>query len=492
MKLKAILVFLFLVVGLIYGDEKATKTSKAKESSEICKKCKCNPDEKVINCSKKGLTKMFTVDDWSALEEVGDEYEILRMDHNLLDEIDVPFPTLKSALKIIDFSHNKIKKIVKNAFTNLSYVEEIDLSYNDIPTEALKPNVFEGKYSADEYEPIKTLKILKLSFNLLHNFDDDIFEHVMHLQELHLDNNPLQVIHPSLMSAFSDIPQLTYLNLSRCELKELPDSIFHPFKALKVLDLQGNLFENVPTKALYYAKNVRELYLDDCPIGDLNEKNSFPVMPNLEKLSMTYMQKLRKISHGAFAGLEKLKELRLSNNHHLSSIEDTAFTFKKDDETETIWPPLRKLSLDNNNLTTLTSDVFIKWEEMEELHLHDNPWICDCELNYVLSHLMPIVNRTTPHLIEHIKCAEPPAYKDRQLMELKNEDYHLRCLDKYGRHPENDSALLVALLIGVLLGIPLTFACILIFKRLFGERKGAAKYSRAFYKRADMQDDMHI
>lgn len=492
MKLKAILVFLFLAVGLIYGDEKATKASKAKETSEICKKCKCDADAKVINCSRKSLTKMFSAEEWATLEESGDEYEALHMDHNLIEEIDVAFPALKSALKLVDLSHNKLKKLVKNAFTNLSYVEEIDLSYNDLQTEALKPNVFEGKYSPDEYEPIPTLKILRLSFNLLHNLDDDIFEHITHLQELHIDNNPLQIVHPSLMSAFSDIPQLQLLNMSRNELRELPAEIFHPLKALRVIDLQGNLFERIPTKALLYARNVRELSLDDNPIGDLDAENSLPAMPTLEKLSLTHLGKLRYIGRGAFAGLEKLTELRLSHNHHLTRIAGDAFTFTVKDEPETLWPPLKRLFLNDNNLATLTSDTFRSWDDMEELHLHDNPWLCDCELQYVLSQLMPIINRTTPHMIEHIRCAEPTAYEGRTLMELHEQDMHLRCLDKFNRHPENDSALLVALLIGVLLGVPLTFACILIFKRVFGEKKGAARYSRAFYKRADMQDDMHI
>lgn len=104
---------------------------------------------------------------------------------------------------------------------------------------------------------------------------------------------------------------------------------------------------------------------------------------------------------------------------------------------------------------------------------------------------MPIVNMTTPHLIDHIRCASPHQMVNRTLVGIMEDKAGMRCLDKYGANPDRDSALLVALLIGVLLGMPLAFATIMIYKRGCG-RKGAADYSRAFYKRADMQDDIHI
>jgi Leucine-rich repeat (LRR) protein len=435
---------------------------------------------------------MFNLAEWEALNATEDaNYETLKMDHNRLEKIDLPFPSLKFALKKIDFSHNNISQIVKNAFTNLSYVNEIDLSFNDLKANTLKPNVFEGRYSADEYEPITSLKVLRLSYNLLHNLDQDIFEHITHLQELYLDNNPIQIIHTSVLNAFSDIPELQVLDISRCELTDLPTDIFHPLRALKTLKLEGNLFRNIP-KALAYAKNVREVALDDNPIEDIGEENPFPPMPNLERLNLTFIGSLRRIKKGAFAGLERLNELRLSHNHHLSFIDPSAFTFPEKDDSERLqWPPIRKLFLNNNNLTTLEETTFINWEDMKEVHIHDNPWVCDCEIQWIVTQLMPIIKRTTSHSIDSVKCANPEAHVDKLLMDLSESEHHMGCQNK--SHPERDSALLVALFIGVVLGMPLTLACVLIYKRLCGRQdRGAAKYSRAFYKRADAGDDMHI
>lgn len=490
MKSKTILVFLFLYVGLIYGDATDTKES----DNVICKKCNCNADKNIIDCGKKGLKRMFSYDEWAALNETDDKYEELIMDHNYIDNIDVPFPQLKFTLKRVILSHNKISKIVKNAFGNLSYIEELDLSFNELQSPALKPYVFRGKYSPDEYEPIVTLKILRLSNNLLHYLDDDLFEHTQHIQQLYLDNNPIEVIHPNMMAAFSDIADLEVLDLSRCELYDLPSAIFQPFKKLKFLNLEGNLFHKIPRKALKHAQSVKELSLDDNPVDDLDDENSFPIMANLEKLNLTHIASLKMIGKGAFGGLPKLSELHISNNHHLSFIHPDAFQFpEEDDEDRTQWAPIKKLFIQNNNLTTLQSNLFATWDDMNEIHIHDNPWVCDCELNYIVKHVMPIIKKTTPHLIDHIQCADPPVYVGQKLIDFMENDFELRCLDKFGAHPERDSALLVALFLGIILGMPLTCACILIYKRVFAEKKGAAKYTRAFYKRADMQDDnMHI
>lgn len=434
---------------------------------------------------------MFTVEEWAVLNATDGVYEVLKFDHNLLTSIDVSFPTLKFPIKVVDFRHNKISEIVKNAFKNLTGLVEVDLSFNELTSEKLKPEIFDGKYNPDEYEPMKSLTILRLSYNLLHNLDSMLFEHTPHLKELYLDNNPFQIITTSVLSTLNDLPQLNFLDMSRMELSSLPKETFHPLRALKVLKLDGNLFKIIPD-ALRYAINVRELSLNENPILDLSEDNVFPPMKKLESLNMTFLGSLHSIGKSSMSGLESLVELRLSNNHHLSFIHPDAFKFPETDNSVMVQVPLvKKLFLNNNNLSSLSSDTFTLWNKMQEVHIHDNPWLCDCELQWVSNILMPVIKETTPHLIQHIRCAEPHPMVNRTLLEISDDHSEMRCLDKYGAHPERDSALLVALLIGVLLGMPLAFAAIMIYKRGCG-RRGPADFSRAFYKRADVQDDANI
>lgn len=79
--------------------------------------------------------------------------------------------------------------------------------------------------------------------------------------------------------------------------------------------------------------------------------------------------------------------------------------------------------------------------------------------------------------------------RGRKLHDLEAHNYHMRCLDSVGNHPEKDGKLLVGLLIGVLLAVPVTLVAVLIFRNSrFGSRffsRGPADYSRAFYSRAD-------
>lgn len=62
---------------------------------------------------------MFTHEEWAELNATDKVYEILKLDHNKLEAIDVSFPALKSPLKVIDFSHNNIKRIVPKLFCKL-------------------------------------------------------------------------------------------------------------------------------------------------------------------------------------------------------------------------------------------------------------------------------------------------------------------------------------------------------------------------------------
>lgn len=85
-------------------------------------------------------------------------------------------------------------------------------------------------------------------------------------------------------------------------------------------------------------------------------------MENLERLNLTFIGTLRQIKEHSFGRLEKLKELRLSNNHHLSYIDPLAFTFPEKDSPERLqWPPIKKLFINNNNLTSLEERTFIRW-----------------------------------------------------------------------------------------------------------------------------------
>lgn len=78
------------------------------------------------------------------------------MGNNELPKV-TKFPNIP--VKILDLSNNEIASIEKQAFIELQSMEELDLSYNKLTSEALSAEVFEGKYDPNEYEPLKSMKV---------------------------------------------------------------------------------------------------------------------------------------------------------------------------------------------------------------------------------------------------------------------------------------------------------------------------------------------
>lgn len=87
--------------------------------------------------------------------------------------------------------------------------------------------ILKGRFSSDEYEPLASLMVLNLSNNILHTLKQDVFEHVTGLRVLILSGNPLGVIDQGMTNAISELLLLEELDLSYCDLKSLPDHLFH-------------------------------------------------------------------------------------------------------------------------------------------------------------------------------------------------------------------------------------------------------------------------
>ncbi len=209
------------------------------------------------------------MEEWTAFNKSDGDYETLKFDHNQLTNLNIQIPALKFNVKTIDLSRNKISKIMNAFFKNLDGLEEINLGYNQLETKNLEPEVFEGKYLADLYEPLKNLKTLILSNNSLHSLHPDVFEHLGNLEVLKLDQNVFQVLPDNMLSVFSSILHLRELDMSHMELEELPRLLFHAnSKDLKILNLAGNLFTKIP-EALKFATELEGLNLNENPIDEI-------------------------------------------------------------------------------------------------------------------------------------------------------------------------------------------------------------------------------
>uniref|UniRef100_A0A1B0GJL0 LRRCT domain-containing protein n=1 Tax=Lutzomyia longipalpis TaxID=7200 RepID=A0A1B0GJL0_LUTLO len=468
---------------------KESEKEPPKDSSVICSSCICDDKAKLLDCSERSFRDMLNEDDWKPLNK---SFTLRTVHFTRNDLTKIPaFPELP--IEELDLSHNEISTIEKKAFKELRSLIYLDLSHNRLDSNAIHPDVFEGHYDPDEYEPLNKLRTLKLNDNNIHTLRSENFEHLPHLRELSLAGNPFQVIDSSSEMAITSVRYLEVLDLSRMEISKIPTHLFHSPRGLKTLNLTDNLMSEIPD-ALLFAKNLETLYLDNNLMTRLGTNHSkFAIMPTIKFLSVSYMPVLERIEHGAFSGLTGLKTLQMSMNPKLSFIHADALSMKgSEDPSREEWPDLTHLYLHNNNLTTLDMMTLANWEHLEVLDIRNNPWLCDCSNQWMIDRLLGKLHGDTERLLEDVVCEHPSEMRGTKMVDLENQQ--LRCVDKYGNHPEQDGVILMGMLIGILLAIPISLMIILVYRRgcfgLLGPR-GPADYSRAFYKRAS-QDDMYF
>lgn len=57
----------------------------------------------------------------------------------------------------------------------------------------------------------------------------------------------------------------------------------------------------------------------------------------------------------------------------------------------------------NNKLSTIDQQLILRWEDIEEIDIRYNLWKCDCENQWMIDTLMPLIkekSKTMPNLSE--------------------------------------------------------------------------------------------
>ncbi|EDW74505.1 uncharacterized protein Dwil_GK21955 [Drosophila willistoni] len=486
--------FIWLVINIISPiccDDNVTPTTTTKpttvkpiinvNNSTLCKKCTCSIDQKFMDCTEK-LDGWFTEDEWNILVNGDIVFETIKLEHINLTNIPI-LP--KYGVKNLYLGHNQIDSIVDGAFSNLTELTTLDLSNNKLNAKMLKPDVFQGPYTTNDFEALENLKSLNLGYNELHTLDDDIFEHAPNLEELILCANAFQVIDMQTETAISGLQYLKILDLSYMEIKTLPKTILHGPQELETFIAAGNLFTKLP-EGLEHAENLERLVLNENPIGNLEGDNVFPELPKLKFLSLAYMEDIKRIGAGAFSQLQNLTELILSDNKFLEEIDEQAFAKNITGGQYLDYAPLDKLYLNNCNLTKLSRELIQRWDKLTAIDLRYNPWTCDSSNTHIINTLIPQIVKATPLLAKNVQCDSPASLKEMELVQVHN--------DHLVENAEQGSLVWIGLLVFVLIAIPISLGGFMLYRRgCFGltRRKDRAA-SRALYNRASFNEDFHI
>lgn len=241
--------------------------------TRFCELCKCTytndyPDITCID-NPKVINYLYENDFW--MDTNNNTYNIssLIVQNIDLTKLNRPFPP--SNLRKLVLSFNNIENINQTnlVFANLQQMEELDLSHNELTI--IHGETFRGFRIDSRDYPLRALKILRLSHNILHTLDQDLFEHMDGVEILDISHNPFGVIDQPTEIAISDLVYLKELYMENTGIAALPQYMLHTPKYLRILDLSGNQFTGIP-KPLQESKSLEILYMNRNPIVNLTEE----------------------------------------------------------------------------------------------------------------------------------------------------------------------------------------------------------------------------
>lgn len=362
------------------------------ETGSLGCSCPQNDEETLVDCNQKAISSIPT----GIAFPPGIQTVTFR--ENRIEELLNSWFTSGSGIHTMDFSRNKIRFVAKNVFLNVKTITKLDLSHNSI-----------WSLSVQTFEGLDNLESLDLSYNQLSNFFPDLFKSCVKLRELTLRYNPMLFLEKG---SFQFLPALEVLNLESTGLSGLPPEVFQHNLNLHNVMLGSNAFMNIPLKGLLSAGNLKSLDISENSIQVL-QNGSFYGLKELQIISATHMRSLVSIEAGALDGLPNLMELYFMDNPQLSSISENAFSTSESNQGK---KSLSKLSLKHCALHHLPSNL-IRWDELQQLDLSENPWNCDCYLSWIGDSNINIEFKKT------MICADPPERSGTPVAGLGESDF---------------------------------------------------------------------
>ncbi|XP_050344131.1 connectin-like [Nymphalis io] len=212
----------------------------------------------------------------------------------------VPTKVLRYLRKLKHFSikYSSILKIESYAFVNLTSVQEMILTKNQIVV-----------LSKHAFYNLPNLTVLTLDENRVKKLETDTFYQLPALQKLFLTSNNISVIEDG---AFRHLVNLLELELDRNNISDLKKECFDGLANLKRLDLRRNKIAVLNSFTFIELWNLQELLLDYNEIYILAQR-TFDGLSQLKKLSLSH-NKLVTLTDGLFEGVRGLSALDLRHN----------------------------------------------------------------------------------------------------------------------------------------------------------------------------------
>ncbi|XP_069804880.1 toll-like receptor 13 [Dendropsophus ebraccatus] len=341
-----------------------------------------NKLRKIGECTN--LTSLFLTT--TALRALGKEdlnifkhIKVLYLNKCKIAQIDYSTWTDLKSLNTLILERNQIAHLRERLFSPLTDLQYLDLSKNYF--------TLINNRSLIGLKKLETLILRNCKIVTIASYD---FNTVQNLKFLDLRENSISIIK---RKAFYNLQKLETLLLSENQIHAVQSYCFRELKSLKTLVLANNKIYRISDNTFYSLKTLIFLNMsrNEVSFPKRDTQNPFKKLPHLETLDMSYQTQRYKdqVSLTLFQGLQSLKTLYVQGISS-SFFKDVSFsflpnltdfdmsgTFHGSDINTTVelirkCSQVRYLNVDNNELTDLPEDLFVKFNLLENLSLKYN------------------------------------------------------------------------------------------------------------------------
>ncbi|XP_062548023.1 chaoptin [Armigeres subalbatus] len=315
----------------------------------------------------------------------------INISHNRLESIESKSFINCANMTVLDFSHNLIKSIPRNAFDETTYASEWILTHNLLTNMSQIPlsnmtglRVLNASYNniidipKNTFPKLYELHTIDVAHNNISHIYNAVFQNLFSLRILNLSNNALEKIGPS---TFGTLHTMLEMDLSNNYLKDITRGALAKISGLRVLTMAHNKLE----KIFQIPISLNHLNLAYNEISEIPDK-TWPTMNSLLSIDLSYNKLQNNLQRGSFSGLLTLQHLNLEANEiseiprdSLADVGTLQYLYMRDNNVTTLpkaafgnLPILFEVQIMNNGLNHVSERAFDGLLQLLNLNMSNN------------------------------------------------------------------------------------------------------------------------
>lgn len=278
----------------------------------------------------------------------------------------ISFGSLLPGLRELDLRYCRLKNVKENYFQNLTYLEYLDVSNNELV------DIFPNSFPA-------SLVHIDLSRNIIDPLSPGITIHANVFMQneklISIDFSYTKIETRSIVSLRQQMPKsLKFVSLCYVQLPDIKGNLFENSSSIEMLDLSGNPSLTLTSETFELIKNsIQFLKIQSSNVKNLEWTKD---LKNLKTIDLCD-NNIHAIDMYSFSHMEQLVKLDLERNS-IGNWYDKIFSNNQ---------KLTILNLRENKLTKLTNDMQEDFMSVNFLAFGKNEFECSCVIEKFLNKL---------------------------------------------------------------------------------------------------------